>query len=110
MVKLGTCPGTGGAVHQVGGLRVDAGVRRRPRYLDHVRMIGWVAAGVLVRWSLRENSAGQSGQEKRFSPVCVPVVAGQLVGRVNFLSQSGQSQEKGSPVWVRWWDFRCDDL
>ena len=46
--EAGHLPGDGaGAVHQVGGLRVDAGRATAPPVLDHIRMIGWVAAGVL---------------------------------------------------------------
>lgn len=67
-----------------------------------------VAAGEAVRWRPREllgaEWAGVAAARVR------PVVRASCRS-VNFLSQSSQSQEKGrSPVWVRWWDFRCDDL
>lgn len=58
------------------------------------RKPGWRRA-CLVRWSLRVKRLEQSGQGKRFSPVCVRWWRASSSERANFLSQPGQSQAKG---------------
>lgn len=79
--KAGLLVGRGaGAVHQAGRLRVDAGGAAAPPVLDHVGVVGRVAAGVLGQVVaagelLRAERAG----EALLASVC-PVVTGQLVG------------------------------
>lgn len=55
---------------------------------------GWRRA-CLLRWSLRMKRLSQSGQRKRFSPVCVRVCRASSSERANFFSQSGQVQGNG---------------
>lgn len=79
--EAGHLPGDGaGAVHQVGGLRVDAGGATAPPVLDHVRMIGWVAAGVLGQMVAPRELLGAEWAGEAFLARVRPVVAGQLVG------------------------------
>ena len=79
--EAGHLPGDGaGAVHQVGGLRVDAGSATAPPVLDHVGMIGWVAAGVLGQVVAPGELLGAEGAGEALLARVRPVVAGQLVG------------------------------
>lgn len=79
--KAGRLVGDGaGAVHQAGRLRVDAGCATAPPVLDHVGMIGWVAAGMLGQVVAPGELLGaERAGEALLARVC-PVVAGKLVG------------------------------
>lgn len=79
--KAGCLVGDGaGAVHQAGRLRVDAGCATAPPVLDHVGMIGWVAAGMLGQVVAPGELLGaERAGEALLARVC-PVVAGKLVG------------------------------
>ena len=70
----------GGAVHQAGGLGVDSGSATTPAVLDHVRMIGWVAASMLGQMVTPGELLGTEGAGEALLARVRPVVAGQLVG------------------------------
>ena len=79
--EAGHLPGDGaGAVHQVGGLRVDAGRATAPPVLDHIRMIGWVAAGVLGQVVAPHEALLAQRTAELLLPCVGAVVASQLVG------------------------------
>lgn len=79
--KAGRLVGDGaGAVHQAGGLRVDAGCATTPPVLDHVGMIGWVATGVLGQVVAPWELLGAEGAGEALFARVRPVVACQLVG------------------------------
>lgn len=69
-----------GAVHRAGGLRVDAGSTTAPAILDHVGMIGRVAASVLGQMVAPGELLGAEGAGEALLARVRPVVAGQLVG------------------------------
>lgn len=107
---LGTGLGAGLPARLQGSESLGEVLRAPGRRSSSGRKPGWRRA-CLVRWSLRVKRLEQSGQGKRFSPVCVRWWRANSSERANFLSQPGQSQAKGrSPVCVRRCDLRCEDL
>lgn len=79
--EAGLLAGDGGrAVHQAGGLGVDAGSATAPAVLDHVGMIGWVATSVLGQMVAPGELLGAEGAGEALLARVRPVVAGQLIG------------------------------
>lgn len=107
---LGTGLGAGLPARLQGSESLGEVLRVPWRRRSSGRKPGWRRA-CLVRWSLRVKRLEQSGQGKRFSPVCVRWWRASSSERANFLSHPGQSQAKGrSPVCVRRCDLRWEDL
>lgn len=95
---LGTGLGAGLPAWLQGRESLGEVLRGPGRLSSSGRKPGWRRA-CLVRWSLRVKRLEQSGQGKRFSPVCVRWWRASSSERANFLSHPGQSQAKGrSPV------------
>lgn len=64
-----------------------------------------------ARWSLLMNRLWQTAQANFFSPVCVRLCRDNSSLREKRRLQSSYGHGNGrSPVWVRVWAFRCDDL
>lgn len=96
---LGTGLGAGLPARLQGSESLGEVLRVPWRRRSSGRKPGWRRA-CLVRWSLRVKRLEQSGQGKRFSPVCVRWWRASSSERANFLSHPGQSQAKGrSPAW-----------
>lgn len=91
---LGTGLGAGLPARLQGSESLGEVLRVPGRRSSSGRKPGWRRA-CLVRWSLRVKRLEQSGQGKRFSPVCVRWWRASSSERANFLSQPGQSQAKG---------------
>lgn len=70
----------GGAFHLAGEWRVDAGSATTPPVLDHIWMIGWVAASVFGQVVAPGELLGAEGAGEALLARVRPVVAGQLVG------------------------------
>lgn len=63
------------------------------------------------RWSLRAKDREQTSHTYGREPVCLRRWRVSSSERAKRQSQPGQVQWKGrSPVWVRAWALRCDDL